>query len=189
MRLLLVACIALATTTVHAQTDWMPAEAQMRMPKDTFKDYRNPDGSCVQCSIGMVGTWMNVPAAANLLWRTEYGPAVRGGSHPGRVRSYCDARNIAIWNITGSETMAWMEWAARNRRGAAIGFKPNHFCTLVGMSDDAQTFYVVDNNTPYRVDRYTRSEFIRRHLQSGRWCVVLQGPAPPPALKVIPWWE
>ncbi len=58
----------------------MPAQ-QMETPAAVRAWYRNPDGSCVQCSLGMCGVWNNTPAASTLLWDTPYGPrcaAVRG---------------------------------------------------------------------------------------------------------------
>ena len=43
------------------------------LPREIRTWFRNPDGSCVQCSIGMCGVDQNVPAAATLLWDTPYG--------------------------------------------------------------------------------------------------------------------
>ena len=53
------------------------APYSMQLPPETRVWFRNPDGSCVQCSIGMCGVWQNVPAAYSLLWDTEYGARVR----------------------------------------------------------------------------------------------------------------
>ena len=50
------------------------------LPPEIRLWFHNPDGSCVQCSIGMCGVDQNVPAAATLLWDTEYGSRERGGS-------------------------------------------------------------------------------------------------------------
>ena len=77
------------------------AQDMMELPVEVRRWYRNPDGSCVQCSIGMCGAWNNVPAATTLLWDTEYGPAVRGGSWPSRVADYCRRRGIRAYNVTG----------------------------------------------------------------------------------------
>ena len=101
----------------------------MELPKDVRGWFRNPDGSCVQCSIGMCGTWNNVPEAATLLWNTEYGNAIRGGSWPSRVADYCSERGIRAFNVTGDTTFEWMEWAARTGRFAAIGAGTRHFQT------------------------------------------------------------
>jgi len=183
-RLMLIFWLALSSSSIAA--DWPRPEVGMQMPFEVFKKYRNPDGSCVQCSIGMVGVWMNQPAAANLLWDSDYGPKVRGGSGPSRVKKYCNARNIPVWNITGHQTIEWMEWAAKNRRFAAIGAGGNHFQTLVGMSDDRQTFYVLNNNSPHKVTAYSRSAFIALHKRSGHWCVIIKGPAPMPTHEIRP---
>jgi hypothetical protein len=181
-----------STLNAEAQTVtpfYQPFQLQVDLPEDQRVRFRNPDGSCVQCSIGMIGVWNNVPAAELLLWDSIYGPKVRGGSWPERVTRYTNNRNIPVFNITGPNTMAWIEWSMLTGRGAAIGFKPAHFCTAVGMTPDRQTFYVVDNNRPREIAQYSRSEFIRRHLQSGRWVVILDTPAPPMQPVYCPWWK
>ena len=156
------------------------------IPVEQRTRFRNSDGSCVQCSIGMVGVHMNLPAAEMLLWTSEYGPRVRGGSGPSRVRAYCNDRNIPAYNITGN-TLPWIEWALKTGRGCAIQWGGNHMVTAVGISTDGRRFAVCDNNSPQRVDWYSREEFTRRHYP---WVVVLWGPAPanqPPAY--YPWWK
>src|SRR5207244_10304024 len=64
-----------------------PAEAHaasMELPAEYRAWFKNPDGSCVQCSNGMVGMHINRPEWTFLLWDTPYGEAVHGGSWPGR---------------------------------------------------------------------------------------------------------
>ena len=150
--------------------------------------FDNPDGSCVQCSIGMNGIHNNNLNAAMLLFNTAYGKAQRGGSTPSRVASYCDERGIKAWNITGSETVDWTEWAVKTNRGAAIGFSTRHFQTLYGKDYPNNLWLICDNNSTHRIDQYTYDEFLRKHLQSGRWIVILQGPSPPPVPQYVKWW-
>ena len=87
------------------------------LPEEIRRWFRNPDGSCVQCSIGMCGVDQNVPAAATLLWDTEFGPRERGGSYPSRVAAYSQRRGIRIYNVTGQNTWDGMKWAAATGRG------------------------------------------------------------------------
>ena len=66
--LLAIAVLFLMTNAASAQSqppDQVPL--RMELPPDVRDWFRNPDGSCVQCSIGMCGVWCNVPAAATLL--------------------------------------------------------------------------------------------------------------------------
>jgi hypothetical protein len=56
--------VLLATTA--ATDSVLHAQEMMELPVEVRKWFRNPDGSCVQCSIGMCGTWNNVPAATTL---------------------------------------------------------------------------------------------------------------------------
>jgi len=158
------------------------------LPKDIRSWFRNPDGSCVQCSIGMCGVDQNVPAAATLLWDTEYGPRERGGSGPSRVAGYCDRRGIRAFNVTGSSTWDWMKWAAETGRGAAIGAGSAHFQTLMGYDRQSGTWYVCNNNSPSRIDEYDEASFRRLHLASGQWVVVLDYPPHPARPRYFRWW-
>jgi hypothetical protein len=159
------------------------------LPPEIRAWYRNPDGSCVQCSIGMCGVDQNVPAAATLLWDSVYGPKVRGGSHPGRVARYAEARKIRCYNVTGKSTFEWMRWAALTGRPAAIGAGSAHFQTLVGYEPGTGTWYVCNNNSTGRIDRYDEAAFRRLHLASGQWCVILDYPPHPARPHYLPWWR
>lgn len=184
MKTLLIAAalvIALATSaTAQDQITDFPEEIRVW--------FRNPDGSCVQCSLGMCGVWSNVPAATTLLWKTDFGPAVRGGSNPSRVEAYCDARGIAAYNVTGSNTWEWMKWVAKTGRMAAIGAGAVHFQTLCYWDSSAERWYVCNNNSPTKIDEYTWEGFKRLHLASGQWVVVLKTPAPPAIPVFVKWW-
>lgn len=182
MRLALVLC-ALCAVGASAQDKRM-----MQLPAEVRSWYRNPDGSCVQCSIGMCGVWANVPSASTLLWDTDYGPRVRGGSTPSRVAGYCDSRKIPAWNVTGNETFAWMEWAAKTGRFAAIGAGTRHFQTEYGRDFTGDKWYVCNNNSTYKIDEYSAEAFRQLHLASGKWIVILKGPSPPPPPEYLRWW-
>lgn len=160
----------------------------MELPPDVRKWYRNPDGSCVQCSVGMCGIWNNVPAASTLLWDTPYGKAERGGSYPSRVAKYSERRGIPIYNVTGRDTWDWMEWACKTGRFAAIGAGGSHFQTLFGRDKAAGKWYVCNNNSTHKVDEYSEEGFRRLHLASGQWVVILDVPAPPPIPVYVRWW-
>jgi hypothetical protein len=148
--------------------------------------YFNEDGSCVQHSIAIHAIRCNEIAASTLLWDTEYGSAVRGGSWPARVADYCNARGIKAFNVTGDVTWHWLDWAAKTGRGAAIGADYRHFQTLMGKS--GKDWIVCDNRSPASVDRYDEDGFRRLHLASGQWVVILDCAAPPAAPKYVRWW-
>jgi hypothetical protein len=174
---------------IAASSPEVPANVKYRMelPAHLRKFYSNPDGSCVQCSIGMCGMdrigasylGPGAHAAATLLWDTEYGPRVRGGSNPSRVEAYAHRRSIPVYNVTGEGTFDWMKWAAKTGRFAAIGAGSVHFQTLVGWEPSTDTWYVANNNSTHKVDEYTAEQFRRLHLASGRWIVVLDLPPSP----------
>lgn len=158
------------------------------LPKEIRTWFRNPDGSCVQCSIGMCGVDQNVPAAATLLWDTPYGSRERGGSGPSRVAAYCERREIRAFNITGTSTWDWMKWAAATGRPAAIGAGSAHFQTLMGYDPSSGTWYVCNNNSPARIDQYDEASFRRLHLASGQWVVILDYPPHPERARYARWW-
>ena len=158
------------------------------LPPEIRNWFSNPDGSCVQCSIGMCGVDQNVPAAATLLWDTLYGPRERGGSGPSRVAAYCQTREIRAFNITGAKTWDWMKWAAQSGRGAAIGAGAEHFQTLMGYDRASGTWYVCNNNSPTQIDEYDEASFRRLHLASGQWVVILDYPPHPARPRYARWW-
>jgi hypothetical protein len=178
--LIIFAIVFCAITETRAEIN------MMQLPDYARAWYRNPDGSCVQCSIGMCGTWSNVPAAYSLLWNTEHGPAVRGGSWPERVSRYAQSRQIALYNVTGSSTYDWMQWSCKTGRFAAIAAGTAHFQTLYGWDDKGtpdrndDTIYVCNNNSTNRIDAYNWQQFRRLHESSGRWVVILDTPGIPP---------
>jgi len=163
------------------------------LPEDQRVRFRNTDGSCVQCSIGMSGAWMNIEPAELLLWRSEYGKAIRGGSGPSDVRKYLDARNIQAYSVVGN-TMPWVEWALKTGRSAAVLYGAYHFVTAVGISEDGQRIAICDNNSPARIQWMTTERFRKYHLAWSRkstgWVVILKYTPPPERrVKYLEWWK
>lgn len=176
--LILTCCLMAAEPAVHTM-QLTPAQRNW---------FRNPDGSCVQCSIGMAGVHCNDLKAATLLWDTRYGSQVRGGSWPSRVEAYCQERGITAWSVTGDTTIEWCRWAAKTGRFAAIGAGRAHFQTLYGYDEGRKRWLVCNNNSPDRIDEYTEEGFRQLHYASGPWVVILQrSSSPHPVLTE--WWK
>ncbi len=164
---------------------------QLELPGYVSQWFVNQDGSCVQCSISNCGVWQNVPQASTLLFDTDYGSRVRGGSGPSRVEAYCDRRSIPAYNITGSSTWEWMKWSAKTGRMAAIGCFSAHFQTLLYYESGAEKPWKVRNNwygTTSTYYEWTEEEFRRHHLASGQWIVVLKTASPPMLPIYVKWW-
>jgi hypothetical protein len=178
-----------------ANLSWDDPKLSLHVPQEILQKFRNPDGSCVQCSNSMTGTDQNVPEFAYLLWKSDYGPPVRGGSYPSRVAGYAKDRNVRIYNVTGSQTFDWMRWACANGRGCAIGAGRSHFQTLVGYDDKNtatkadDSWYVVNNNGDQKIQEYGESAFRKLHLDSGPWVVILDYPPAPAPAKAREWWQ
>jgi len=160
---------------------------QMELPEEYRKWYKNTDGSCVQCSIGMNGLWLNCPEASTLLWDTVYGKAERRGSWYERVERYAKSRGMKIFNIEGNprDTIKWIEWSALTGRFCAMSFGRAHFQTLYAWDYENDVFYVVDNNSPTKVDKYSRRDFLRLHGIDGEGWVVILDVVPTPPLPVF----
>lgn len=148
--------------------------------------YYNPDGSCVQLSIGLSGTIQNVPVAARIPFDSEFGSGIRGGSDPSRVASYMDKRHIQVWQVTGTPTIHWIEWGLRNGRFPAIGLTTRHFQTVYGWDEKTDMFYVCNNQTPKTIDIMPRAKFLQLHHQSGEWIVMLKNVSPSNP-KIVNW--
>jgi len=189
---LLAAAIAAAHTwrQPHQALGADPPNAYLiELPAEQRTRFRNTDGSCVQCSLSMAGVAANVPAAQTLLWASEFGPALRGGSDPARVTAYCNARAIKAWNVTGPQTTAWVLWALRTGRPAAITWGPAHMITALGISDDGQHIALCDNNSPQRIDWVTIQQFTARHQSyRGGWAIILDTPRPAGPSSYTAWW-
>lgn len=169
-----------------------PQVRTMELPDEVRLWFFNTDGSCVQCSGGMVGVRNNLPAWTFLLFNTdEYGPAQRGGSGPDRVARYARARGMRLFNVTGRSTYEYMEWAAKTGRFAAIGAFSGHFQTHYGrdFTPAAEKYFVCNNWPGQIVTSYSQREFERVHEASGLWCFVPDEPACPPVHQVVEWWK
>lgn len=160
---------------------------EWRMPREQFERFRNVadpkdgSGSCVQASLSMCGAHHGIPAAESLLVDSPYGPAELGGSFPRRVEKYCQARNIAIYSIEGSETLEWIDWALARGCYVGITYGRGHMIAAVAAADDGSWFEIVDNNHPGEVRRVSRTVFVHEHrLHGGGWCVILDTPGPAP---------
>ncbi len=186
---LAVATLMCLASLAHGQGD------QLSLPGEVSLWFVNTDGSCVQCSISNCGVWQNCPEAATLLYDTEYGGKVHGGSGPGRVEAYAEKRGIPCYNITGQSTWEWMKWAVKTGRIAAIGCFGSHFQTLLWFNPDPKDTkpWKVRNNWYNTTDKYyewTEAEFRKHHLESGQWIVILNTPSPPSSTPVfIEWWK
>lgn len=174
------------------------AQDQITFPTTESAWFVNRDGSCVQNSLGMCGLWQNTPSATYLLWDTEYGARVRGGSYPSRVEQYCDRRGIPAYNVTGETTIAWMKWASKTNRLCAIGCYPAHFQTLLHYNPDPSdkrpwkvknNWGVSGSDNVTRYNEFSEDEFRKHHYASGRWVVILKTPPPPARPKYVAWWQ
>lgn len=168
-----------------------PQQPVMTLPFEVQEWFRNPDGSCVQCSNSMLGAQRQDWALATLLYSTHYGRAERGGSGPDRVARYCKERKVEIYNVTGrrwEDIRPWVDWACKTGRFGGIGCFPVHYQTAWGKNADGR-WYVANNwfglsDKPYL---YNESQMKKHVEDSGAWFVCLVGPPAPIDPFYIQW--
>lgn len=170
--------VVLSVNSALAQNS-PPSLATMQLSRETRCFYFNPDGSCVQLSIGIAGVHCNDPKASSLPFNSVYGEGIRGGSDPARVANYCNRRGIKAYSVTGKTTKDWIRWAGETNRFGAIGAGSQHFQTLYGYDPDRKVYLVCNNQCPERITEYSEPEFLRLHYESGPWVVILQRPSSP----------
>jgi hypothetical protein len=189
-----VVCAAFLACLWAACPPAVRSQDQLQFPGEVSQWFVNRDGSCVQCSLSNCGVWQNVPQASTLLFDTEYGSKVRGGSGPSRVEAYANRRHIPIWNVTGKNTFDWMRWASKTGRMSAIGCFGSHFQTCLYFDPRAgvEKPWKVRNNwfgTTGTYYEWTEAEFKKNHLASGQWVVILKTPSPPMLPVYGEWWK
>jgi hypothetical protein len=85
---------------------------------------------------------------------------------------------------TRSGEEAFLEWAIRTRRGAAVVVQNgSHMVNLVGL--DRRQAHILDSNSPAHVQHWPRETFLRDWKQSGGWAVTPVGTPPPPEPWVV----
>jgi len=162
-----------------------PVYMTFLMPEGQFARFKNRpsasgEGSCVQASIACQGAHAGVPAAEFLLENSPYGPAELGGSWPERVERYAQSRGMAIYNVEGTPTIDYIDWALERGCYVSITYGQAHMINTVGRKPSGE-YILWDNNFPTELRTVDRSTFLQEHRSyGGGWCVILRGPAPPP---------
>jgi hypothetical protein len=130
-------------------------------------------GSCLHAAFQDVLRWQHQERLA-AYWRSNYG----GGAGIEDIAGICNRLGLQFAYTTGGDA-AFLEWASRTRRGAAIywggGAHAITFCGFVG-----NEAVVVDNNSPNRVQRMSRERFLSQWRASGgRAVTAVYSPTPP----------
>jgi hypothetical protein len=191
VRVLTLAALSIIASTASG---FDPRDVVPPQIREQFRNFPAPgsgEGSCVWCAISMMGVDGNNPRAATMLENTQWGPANLGGAYPDMARQAFSQREIDAWHIEGN-TRPWLEWCWRNRRTAAVTLTPYHMQWMVGGDPARGTVYVVDNNSPQRVDEWSVSEFFAQHeSHGGGWTIILKGPRPAPwyGPETRKWWK
>lgn len=132
-------------------------------------------GSCVHASTITLLRWNGRYEDADW-WRANHGH----GEYAQRLNAKMEARGLK-YAYTTSGDERFLLWCIRTRRGAGIGYKPNHAINLVGLT--ASHAILLDNNRTGVYEKVPRREFFRRWKQNyggWAWTLVYQPPPPKP---------
>jgi hypothetical protein len=135
-------------------------------------------GSCVHAALVHLWHWQGRHDLADW-WATHYG---NGETADGLALKLDEAGVRFAETRSGDD--AFLEWAIRTRRGAAVVVQNGaHMVNLVGL--DGQYAHILDSNFPDQIQRLPRAEFVRDWKQSGGWAVTPVGTPPPPDPWVV----
>jgi hypothetical protein len=130
-------------------------------------------GSCVHASLVHLFHWQGRHDLAEW-WTAHYA----NGETAAGLADKLEAAGVRFAE-TRSGDEAFLEWAIRTRRGAAVVVQSGaHMVNLVGLDRDRAQ--ILDSNSPARIESWPRERFVREWKQSGGWAVTPVGtPAAP----------
>lgn len=130
-------------------------------------------GSCVHAALVHLFYWQGRRDLGDW-WAAHHG----NGETAEGLAAKLEAAGVRFAE-TRSGDEAFLEWAIRTRRGAAVVVQNGaHMVNLVGL--DRQTAQILDSNSPARIEHWPRERFVRDWKHSGGWAVTPVGTPPPP---------
>lgn len=133
-------------------------------------------GSCVHASLVHLLHWQGRHDLADW-WQRQY---ANGETAEGLARKL-EAAGIQFAETRAGDE-AFLEWALRTRRGAAVVVQNGaHMVNLVGL--DADQAFILDSNSPAVIQTWNRAAFLADWRKSGGWAVTPVGTPPSPS----PW--
>lgn len=182
-RMVLVLCLAVAATGCRVRVGDRPTRcpggscpaAEVPTvnvpPGGRVSNYAG--GSCVFASIETLFYWQGRADLATR-WRSIYS----GGETSSGLEAKLEAEGVRFAQTTSGDA-AFLEWAIRTRRGAAVSWPEGHMVCLVHL--DAERAGVVDNNRTSEVRWTDRRAFEAKWRECGGWAATpVYSPSPPP---------
>jgi hypothetical protein len=135
-------------------------------------------GSCVHAALVHLWHWQGRHDLAEA-WAARYA----NGETADGLAAKLDRAGVPFAETRAGDE-AFLEWAIRTRRGAAVVVQNgSHMVNLVGL--DARHAHLLDSNSPDRIERRAREEFLRDWKQSGGWAITPVGTPPPPEPWIV----
>lgn len=131
------------------------------------------EGSCVHASMVMILRWQGHTELADW-WRKSF----NGGEYPNTMNQKLTEAGISFAETTSGD-VEFLEWSIRTRRGCCVTIMGGaHMVCLVGLDD--QYAWILDNNDPDNIARWTRKGFLNEWHNSGHQWAVTPVYDPPP---------
>ena len=130
-------------------------------------------GSCVHASTIVLLNSRGLDSTANY-WRKHYS----GGEYPNTLINKLSNTSLK-YAVERNGSPEFLKWAAKNRLGAGIAYKPRHFINLVDFTKDKVT--LLDNNSPYQYEYVETRVFLRKWKEEygGFAFTLVYNPLPP----------
>jgi hypothetical protein len=136
------------------------------------------EGSCVHASMVHLLHWQGRHQLARW-WKEQYSD----GETAEGLAAKLTAAGVRFAETRKGDA-AFLEWALRTRRGAAVVVMQGaHMVNLVGLDRDHAR--LLDSNAPDRVQQVGRDAFLRDWIASGGWAVTPLGAPMPPAPWIV----
>ena len=152
-----------------------PAQPVIDIPAEQRQ--RNPDGSCVHCSLVTTFNQQRLYDTADA-WFAKY----RGGESSGGLRRKLTAEGILFADTTSGD-VKFIDWAVRTRRGCLVNDKRGHVRTLMGIDQagtpGARAFVQDNNGSATKLYVYGREEWLSMWKSRGGWAAVPLGDPQP----------
>jgi hypothetical protein len=135
-------------------------------------------GSCVHAAMAHLLHWQGRHELA-AWWSANHGD---GETFPGLMIKL-DRAGVR-WAGTSDGDEDFLTWAIRTRRGAAVVVaNGRHMVNLVGL--DSRSAFILDSNSPEKIQTWDRQKFLAEWQRSGGWAVTPVYLPPPPKPHLV----
>ena len=170
---LLTGCGSVTTKPVVVKREVPTVNLPVALRQKNWVD-SSGSGSCVHASFIVLARWHRYYKLADS-WRQAYA----GGEWPEDIEDKFNNARVRFSSTRGHDNIAFLEWALRTRRGAAVFVEGGLHCVNLVYLDD-NVAGILDNNDTDTIKYVSRKAFEAEWTASGSYAFVLIYTPPPP---------